>query len=208
MCICDFNMYFTYVYSGWEGSAHDAKVFVDSLTNPNAQFPWPSRGMFYLVDSGYPCTGGFLPPFRGEIYHAQEYNGRGRQPRSREEIFNYRHSSLRMTIERCFGVLKNRFPILKLMPPYKPSRQRLIVIACCAIHNYIRKWNLRDDLFRMWEDMDPAEIEVMNEISNIEEASFNDDNLSRLSYEGATEMAAYCNHIANWMWAQHNNSSV
>ena len=61
----------------------------------------------------------FSSPYRGERYHAQEYRGQGRQPKNLEELFNYRHSSLRMTIERCFGVLKNRFPILKLMPSYK-----------------------------------------------------------------------------------------
>ena len=44
MCICDFNMLFTYVYSGWEGSAHDSKVFLDALTNQNANFPWPPEG--------------------------------------------------------------------------------------------------------------------------------------------------------------------
>ncbi|XP_050896086.1 protein ALP1-like [Lathyrus oleraceus] len=139
MCACDFNMMFTYVYSGWEGSAHDSKILLDAITNQNAEFPWPPRGSFYLIDSGYPCIGGFLPPYRGERYHAQEYRGQGRQPRSPEELFNYRHLSLRMTIEHCFRMLKNGFPILKLMPSYKPFRKRLIVIGCCVIHNYIRK---------------------------------------------------------------------
>ena len=37
-------MMFTFVYSGWEGSAHDAKVLMDALTNSNANFPWPPRG--------------------------------------------------------------------------------------------------------------------------------------------------------------------
>ncbi|XP_057453150.1 uncharacterized protein LOC130745015 [Lotus japonicus] len=196
MCVCDFNMMFTYVYSGWEGSAHDAKVFLDALTNPNAEFPWPPRG--------YPCTGGFLPPFRGERYHAQEYRGQGRQPKNREELFNYRHSSLRMTIERCFGVLKNRFPILKLMPSYKPCRQPLIVTACCAIHNYIRKWNLNDELFRMWEELDPAEFNSMNEGSSTAGTTSHDDNLARLSNEGATEMAMQRDQIADLMWAHYD----
>nr|XP_027192011.1 protein ALP1-like [Cicer arietinum] len=177
MCACDFNMMFTYVYSGWEGSAHDSKKILDAISNPNVGFLWPPRGSFYLVDSGYPCTRGLLPPYRGERYHAQEYRGQGRQPRSPEELFNYRHSSLRMTIERCFGVLKNRFPILKLMPPYKPSRQRLIVIACCTIHNYIHKWNLPDELF----------------------------NLTRLSDEGAVEMTMSRNRIRDKMWIHHHN---
>lgn len=50
MCVCDFNMMFTYVYSGWEGSAHDSKVLSDALTNPNAEFPWPSRGEYYCYN--------------------------------------------------------------------------------------------------------------------------------------------------------------
>ncbi|XP_024634430.2 protein ALP1-like [Medicago truncatula] len=204
MCACDFNMIFTYVYSGWEGSAHDSKVLLDAITNPNAGFPWPPKGSFYLVDSGYPCTGGFLPPYRGERYHAQEYRGQGRQPKSPEELFNYRHSSLRMTIERCFGVLKNRFPILKLMPSYKPSRQRLIVTACCAIHNYIRKWNLPDELFRIWEEMDDIELEAVNEVPNLEGSS-NVENLTRLSNEGATEMAMDRNHLRDRMWVHRHN---
>ena len=45
-----------------------------------------------MVDFGYPCTMGFLPPYRGERYHLQDYRGRGRQPRTYKELFNYRHS--------------------------------------------------------------------------------------------------------------------
>jgi hypothetical protein len=110
-----------------------------------------------------------------------------------------------MTIERCFGVLKNRFSILKLMPPYKPSRQRLIVTACCAIHNYIRKWNLPDELFRIWEEMNPIELERVNEGPNIEGTSLNTDNLTRLSDEGAAEMANERNDIKVRMWEHRNN---
>ena len=48
MCICDFNMMFTYVYLGWKGSAHDSEVFLDVLTNPNVNFPWPNGGKCYI----------------------------------------------------------------------------------------------------------------------------------------------------------------
>ncbi|KAK2456191.1 hypothetical protein QL285_003579 [Trifolium repens] len=143
-------MMFTYVYSGWEGSAHDSRVFWDAITNPNARFPWPPRGSFYLVDSGYPCTRGFLLPYRGE-------------------------------------------------------RQRLIVTACCAIRNYIRKWNLPDELFRIWEEMDPIELERVNEGPNIEGTNSNADNLTRLSNEGVAGMAMKRNHIKVRMWEHRNN---
>lgn len=56
-----------------------------------------------------------------------------------------------------------RFPILKLMSPYKPSRQRFIVIACCVVHNYTRKWNLSNELFRICKEMDPIELEGIQE---------------------------------------------
>ena len=48
MCTCDSNMMFTYVYSRWECSAHDLNVFLDALTNPNVDFPWPTRGNSYI----------------------------------------------------------------------------------------------------------------------------------------------------------------
>ena len=53
-----------------------------------------------------------------------------------------------MVIERSFGVLKASFPILNLMPNFKPIRQRYVVIVCCALHNFIRMNNRNDELFR------------------------------------------------------------
>ena len=62
-------------------------------------------------------------------------------------LFNYRHSSLCNIIERCFGVLKARFPILKVMPSYRPRRQRRSPIACSVLHNFIRKEACHDRMF-------------------------------------------------------------
>ncbi|KAL2253261.1 UNVERIFIED_CONTAM: hypothetical protein Sindi_0120800 [Sesamum indicum] len=33
MAVCDFDLMFTYVMAGWEGSANDAHVFMDCLNN-------------------------------------------------------------------------------------------------------------------------------------------------------------------------------
>ena len=52
-------------------------------------------------------------------------------------------------MEQSFGVLKNRFPILRKMPPYPIRYQRLFVIACCTIHNFIQKHSrVEDPLFK------------------------------------------------------------
>ncbi|KAL2232328.1 UNVERIFIED_CONTAM: hypothetical protein Sindi_1412800 [Sesamum indicum] len=147
MVVCDFDLMFTYVMARWEGSANDARVFMDCLNN-DQNFPWPPNGKYYLVDSAYPDFPGFLAPYRQDRYHINSFRGNNQQAHSPKELFNQRHSQLRNVIERAFGVLKNRFPILKgPMPPYSLDRQRDLVIACCVIHNFIRKFGIDDQFF-------------------------------------------------------------
>ncbi|XP_062103289.1 protein ALP1-like [Humulus lupulus] len=105
MAACSFNMMFTYVYTGWEGTANDSRVLLDAIRKDD-NFPMPPPGKYYVVDSGYPNMPGFLAPYRGERYHLRRFRGRGNHPRGAMELFNYRHSSLRNVIERCFGLLK------------------------------------------------------------------------------------------------------
>ena len=119
-------------------------------------------GSYYLVDSGLSIGTSFLSPYKSTRYHAQEFNSSGRWITSKKELYNYRHSSLRMVIERSFGVLKACFPILNNMPNFKPIRQRYVVIVCCALHNFIRMNNRSDELFRTIGESD-GEGSVTNE---------------------------------------------
>ena len=107
-----------------------------------------------MVDSGYLIGASFLPPHMATRYYAQEFRRSSRQPRSGKELFNYSHSSLRMLIERAFGVLKARFPILSCMANYKQYRQHLVISACCPLHNFIYINNRRDVMFNTWENLD------------------------------------------------------
>ena len=52
LAVCDFDMLFTFVYSGWEGTANDSRVFLDALS-PENNFPTPNGGtfIFYLFIS-------------------------------------------------------------------------------------------------------------------------------------------------------------
>jgi hypothetical protein len=52
-------------------------------------------------------------------------------------LFNLRHSSLRVTAERAFGALKNRFRILDNKPFHPYKTQVKLVLACCILHNWI-----------------------------------------------------------------------
>jgi hypothetical protein len=97
----------------------------------------PLVGKMYLVDVGYACRNGFLPPYRGVRYHLSEYNSTNR-PTNARELFNMRHFSLRVTVERAFGALKNIFRILDNKPFHPYKSQVKLVIACCVTSQMLR----------------------------------------------------------------------
>jgi len=45
MAACSFDMQFTFVWAGWEGSAHDTRIFHEAIGNTNIQFPRPQEGI-------------------------------------------------------------------------------------------------------------------------------------------------------------------
>ncbi|KAF5476725.1 hypothetical protein F2P56_003435 [Juglans regia] len=61
LAACDFDMKFTFICASWEGTAHDARLFMDALSRPGINFPLPPEGYYYLVDFAFPCTLGFMP---------------------------------------------------------------------------------------------------------------------------------------------------
>ena len=54
MAVCDFDMFFTFVSAGWEGSAHDARVFDHATRTPGLNFPHPPPGKQKCVGHRYP----------------------------------------------------------------------------------------------------------------------------------------------------------
>ncbi|XP_026442293.1 putative nuclease HARBI1 [Papaver somniferum] len=145
---CSFDLQFHYVLAGWEGSAYDARVLDSALTRSDKLIV--PEGKFYLGDAGFALTPSFITPYRGVRYHLKEY-GRNR-PKDAKELFNLRHSSLRNAVERIIGILKRRFIILQAQPQYPYESQVKIVLACCIIHNHIRRECI-NDLFLDGEDV-------------------------------------------------------
>ncbi|GAV77292.1 Myb_DNA-bind_3 domain-containing protein/DDE_4 domain-containing protein [Cephalotus follicularis] len=47
MAACDFDMRFTFCWAGWEGSAHDTRIFYAVLRDPTLNFPHPPDGNLY-----------------------------------------------------------------------------------------------------------------------------------------------------------------
>ncbi|TVU21934.1 hypothetical protein EJB05_31605, partial [Eragrostis curvula] len=105
MLACDFDLNFTIIYSGWEGSSTEARVLRSALL---AGFCVP-EGKFYLIDGGNANTPCFLASYHGVRNH----------------------------IERAIGVLKKRFPILKVGTHHPMENQVRIPAAAAAFHNLI-----------------------------------------------------------------------
>ena len=49
MAMVDFEMKFTYIVAGWEGSAHDARVLNVATNTPAFRFPHAPPGMLHLL---------------------------------------------------------------------------------------------------------------------------------------------------------------
>ncbi|KAK2373847.1 hypothetical protein QL285_074854 [Trifolium repens] len=144
--VCSPDLQFIYVLHGWEGSAADSRVLRDAISRPNGlKVP---QGYYYLCDAGYMNGEGFHTPYRGQRYHLISEWRNGLQPSTPKEFFNMKHSSARNVIERCFGLLKGRWAILREKSFYPVKTQGRIITACCLMHNHIRKEMVLDLLER------------------------------------------------------------
>ncbi|KAK3189642.1 hypothetical protein Dsin_029203 [Dipteronia sinensis] len=135
MAACGFDMRFTYVLPGWEGTVSDSSIIKNALARVDKLIT--PKGKFYLVDAGCMLRSGLLTPYRGVRYHLKEYSARA--PENAQELLNHRHAALRNVIERTFGVLKKRFPIISRAtePHYHVKTVTEIVLACCILHSLL-----------------------------------------------------------------------
>jgi hypothetical protein len=182
---CNFDMTVSYVLAGWSGSAHDSKVLADAMTKG---FTVPET-RYYVGDAGYGLKENVLSPYRGYMYHLKEWQSTHKRPTTMYELFNRRHAQLRNVIERVFGVVKKRFPILKFrMPSFEMVHQVNVVKACFAIHNFIVKNMRPDQYFNLQpEDYDEHDDEIDETIPAKQRCD------------------AWRDHIAGWnYYAQHN----
>jgi len=185
-------MTFQYVLAGWEGSAHDSRVLQDAR---NKGLPFV-LGKFHLGDAGYALTMRCLVPYRGVRYHLKEWIAGGRTPVNKEELFNLRHSSLRNVVERVYGVVQKRFPILKMMSPYPFSRQVDIVTSCCMLHNFIVRNQLYSDMFDILDD---DEFDLHNDDANVALPQ------QYVDPAGHNAAVAWRDGIAQRMWDDYQN---
>ncbi|KAL2343348.1 hypothetical protein Fmac_004633 [Flemingia macrophylla] len=162
----------------------------DFLVQPSGRDVQPyilNNNRFYLYFKGQIITS-----YRGVRYHLKEYSQRG--PQNPRELFNYRHSSLRNVIERTFGVLKKRFPIIAsgTEPHYSLDTMTNIVLACCILHNFLRGFD-NDESLLAEVDRELMEEDVDTMSSQGREEDYREGSNIRDS-------------IANEMWRDYQNN--
>ncbi|KAM0899406.1 hypothetical protein ACQ4PT_021280 [Festuca glaucescens] len=200
MVACDFDLNFTFISCGWEGSASDAGVLRSAISKG---FEVPA-GKFYLVDGGYGNTSSFLAPYPGVRYHLDEFRRRRRNHTgyaNKEELFNHRHALLRNYIERAIGVLKKRFPLLKVGNHYPIESQIRIHAACIVFYNIIRCQNGDED----WLDHQPPLIppETYVDVPEGDDAHHQDaHHQQQADLNNGNNLR---DQIALQMWADYNN---
>lgn len=94
------RLVFENIVSRWYGSAHDATIFNSSKLYAEFETGVITNG-YLLGDAGYPCKPYLLTPLATPISRA-------------EQNYNCAQIKTRNCVERAFGVLKRRFPCLRM----------------------------------------------------------------------------------------------
>lgn len=117
---CDGNEMFTSFDCTWGGAVHDARIWRNSAVQ--RQLNENVAGGLLLADEAYPLT-----PWTMTIF---------RNPVTREEkAYNALHMKERSIIERMFGQLKRRFPILGNTIRVATRRIPQLISACIVLFN-------------------------------------------------------------------------
>lgn len=144
MAACDSNYRFTFIDVGANGSLSDGSIFASSeighaikhrqLNVPDGQVQLPgsneATSYCFIGDQAFPLMTNFLRPYPG------------RRLGKKLEIFNYRLSSARRTIENAFGILSARWRIYQRPITLDVEAVDKIVISTICLHNFLKA---RDD---------------------------------------------------------------
>lgn len=127
---CNADEHFTSVDVTWPGSVHDSRIWKNSEIDPiMAQ---NSKNAILLGDEGYGLTPWLLTPFKKPI-----------MPLQRD--FNKEHAKERVIIERMFGQLKKRFPMLHHQVRLKDDRIPTFIVCAIILHNVAKYLQDPDD---------------------------------------------------------------
>jgi nuclease HARBI1 len=108
------------IVARWRGSTHDSRIFRESAIRE--RFEANQFCGRLIGDSGYPL----MPYLFTPVLNPTSQN---------EEAYNTAHICTRNTIERCFGVWKQRFRCLLTGFTVSLPHVKLYIIALAILHN-------------------------------------------------------------------------
>ena len=147
---------------GWAGSVGDSMVFKNSQI-----FRDFVAGVYgnciMLGDAAYGLQTWLMTPYE-----------RGLNLPENQSRFNFWQSSARMTVERAFGVLKKRFPILLSPFSYNVEWVCSVVTFCVTVHNVCclieEEWDANE--LNMW-------VESLEDPPGVDDFNFDNDEVVR-----------------------------
>lgn len=126
----DSNYYFTYVDVGAAGRESDGGVFSRSNLKTTIEEKTLCMPNNYVIvgDDAFPLKMYLMKPY-----------SRCESLTFEQKIFNYRLSRARRIVENTFGIVVSKFQIFEKPINLSPDKVEKIVLACCALHNRLRK---------------------------------------------------------------------
>lgn len=140
MAVANANYEFIMVDVGVNGRISDGGVisytkFGEALAGNTLRIPEPAQLPYsqkilpfvFLADDAFGLTQNLMKPYPQAALNMEK------------TIFNYRLSRGRRVIENTFGILVSRFGVLQTPIALSPEKARIVALACCYLHNFLRK---------------------------------------------------------------------
>ncbi|XP_045505567.1 putative nuclease HARBI1 [Colias croceus] len=132
--VCDSRLVIRDIVAHWRGSTHDSRIFRESRIKQRFE-----NGEFHgrlLGDAGYGLTNYLFTPVQNPT-------------NPKEEAYNKAHIHTRNTVERCFGVWKQRFRCLLHGFSVSLENVKLYKVALAVLHNIAIKMGENVDLIEL-----------------------------------------------------------
>ncbi|XP_046395705.1 uncharacterized protein LOC124162968 [Ischnura elegans] len=129
---------FIYIDVGCYGRISDGGVFNNSSLKTgivNGALNLPNRSALKGRQSPLPYVVVADDAFALSTYLMKPYPFRN--PAMKQRVYNYRLSRCRRIVENVFGLVANRFRVLRKPMLLHPERVKTVVLAICTLHNYL-----------------------------------------------------------------------
>lgn len=111
---------------GLPGKVHDARVFRLSPLSEHINACLIAEDMHLVADSAYGLQQNIITSFRDNGHLTVQ-----------QRQYNNKLAGIRSSIERTFGLLKNKFLRLRYIDMNIIEEIPVVVAACCVLHNFV-----------------------------------------------------------------------